>query len=145
MTLDNIIDDAYRSGGRWLKLTEVGDKLKGALLDVEKRDKRDLDGNIVLGKKTGTPRTEWVLTIQTDDVDTDDDGVRKFSANENAQRAIKEAIKRAGIKSSDALQNAQFALQLVSAAPDKFSQAGYTAQIKAAEPAKKVDLDDLFD
>jgi hypothetical protein len=144
MTFDNIIDTAYRSGGRWLKLTEVGDKITGDLLDIEEREKRDLDGNIVLGKKSGTPRTEWVVTIQTDDVNVDDDGVRKFSANESAQKAIKEAIKRAGIKSSDALNNAKFAIQLVAAAPDKFSQGGYTAQIKP-NTTKPISIDDLFD
>ena len=47
MSFNDIIDDAYRSGGKWVKLAAVGDRVKGTLVNIDKRDKRDLDGNIV--------------------------------------------------------------------------------------------------
>jgi hypothetical protein len=145
MSFDSIIDDAYATGRKWLKLETTGDKITGTLNDVEKRNKTDLDGNIVLGKKTGAPRTEWVLTLTIDErLDADDDGVRKLSCNESAQSAIKEAIKRAGIKDAATLVGAQFAIQRVAEPESKFSQASYAAQLKPATPKPSVDLDDLF-
>lgn len=145
MALDDIINDALSSGGKWLKMGKVGDKIVGDIVDIDKRDKRDLEGNVVLGKKSGEPRKEWVVTIKTDErEDGDDDGVRKFSANESMQRALKEAIKRAGFTSGNQLEGAKLAIQMTREPEDRFSQADYAAQVKAGERKPVADLDDLF-
>lgn len=146
MPFEQFKQAAEARGGRWVKLIDVGDVFKGELIDIEVRDKRDMDGNTVLSKKTGQPRQEYKVTFrlpagQRDDAD--DDGIRHFAANESAQRAIDEAYKKNGKGVN--LEGAQIAVQLVEAAADKFSQAGYTAQIKPAAKKVAAALDDLFD
>lgn len=146
MAFDDFKKAADSRGGTWVKLTEVGDSFVGELVDIEVRDRRDMDGNPVLGKKSGQVRKEYkvVFRVPTSQrEDADDDGIRNFAANESAQRAIDEAYKACGKDAQ--LDGARIAVQLVEAAADKFSQAGYTAQIKPAEKKVAAALSDLFD
>lgn len=146
MAFEKFKEAAEARGGKWAKLNEVGDTLVGELIDIEPREKRDMDGNVVLSKKSGAPRTEYKVTFRIaldQREDADDDGVRHFAANESAQRAIDEAYKACG-KGAD-LAGAKIAIQLIEAPADKFSQAGYTAQIKPQAKKPAAALDDLFD
>ena len=89
MTINDLNDDlAKPRGGKWVKLTEVGDKVTGVILDAEMVNRTDPEGNVVLNKKSGKPRRIARLRLQTDD-DSDDDGVRIFDANESAQDALR--------------------------------------------------------
>lgn len=137
MSLDALNSEITKPrGGKWVKLTEVGDKIVGTLIDAEIVERRDLDGNVVLGKKSGKPRTIARLRIQTGDCDdADDDGVRIFDGNESVKDALREI---APLEIGSLI-----AIQVTEAAPDKFSQATYKATSKPAP--KKVDLDDPFD
>lgn len=142
MALSDFYDDAANRGGRWTKLKEAGDKVIGTLLDLDVRDKRDLEGAVVLGKKSGKPRKEYVLTFEVDDRDgPDDDGVRKLSLNESGQTAFVAAYKAAG---GGDIAGARFAVQVTAEAPDKFSQASYACTIRkgAAKPVT-VPIDEL--
>ena len=99
MSFDQINDRIQTMGGRWAKLTHTGDKLVGTLLEADETERTDPDGDVVRSKKTGEPRKVWNLTLQTDErADSDDDGVRKFSANESCQGAIGKAVKEQGVR-----------------------------------------------
>jgi hypothetical protein len=77
--------------GEWVKLNrkEHG-AIEGRVLSFEQRP-MTFEGAPVLNRKTGAPRTEWVLAVQTDGGDT-----IKFSLKEAGQRAISDAIKASG-------------------------------------------------
>lgn len=134
MSIDELNAEITRPrGGRWVKLTDVGDKIVGTLIDAEMTERRDLDGQVVLGKKSGKPRKIARLRIQTDErIDADDDGLRIFDGNEAAQSALREI---APLEIGSLI-----AIQVTQAAPDKWSQATYKATAKPAP--KKVSLDD---
>jgi hypothetical protein len=124
------------TGGKWVKLTDVGDKVVGTLLDAEILPRTDPDGNVVLGKKSGKPRKIARLRIQTDQRDdADDDGVRVFDANEAGQSALREI---APLEIGSLI-----AIQVTAAAPDKWSQATYKATSKPAP--KTVDIPTVDD
>lgn len=97
--LDQLNQAAESLGGKWLKLNrkEHG-VIEGTLVDFEIRPKT-FEGAPVLSRKTGDQRNEWVLTLRVDDRDdADDDGLRKLSLNESAQRALAAAIKESKAK-----------------------------------------------
>jgi hypothetical protein len=129
MSLDELNAElAKPRGGKWAKLSEVGDRLVGTILDGETVNRTDPEGNVVLGKKSGKPRRVYRLRLQTDlRDDPEDDGVRIFDANESAQDALRACAP---------LQiGAQLAIAIVGAPADKWSQATYKAQQKTvAEP-----------
>jgi hypothetical protein len=77
--------------GEWVKLNrkEHG-TIEGRVVNFEQRP-MTFEGAPVLNRKTGAPRTEWVLAVQTDGGDT-----IKFSLKEAGQRAISDAIKASG-------------------------------------------------
>jgi hypothetical protein len=77
--------------GEWVKLNrkEHG-TIEGRVVSFEQRP-MTFEGAPVLNRKTGAPRTEWVLAVQTDGGDT-----IKFSLKEAGQRAISEAIRASG-------------------------------------------------
>lgn len=131
------------TGGRWIKLKTTTDvPVEGTVLAVEKRDKTDPQGNVVYKKGTQTPRIEYVFTLQTGENDgADDDGIRKFSANESMAAAIRAAETAAGAK----LAEGGLLKVGVKADPvDQWSQATYVARYTPPAPAAAVaDLDDF--
>lgn len=144
MTLADFYEDVAKPrGGKWIRLAEVGDKVVGTIIDIEVRDRRTPDGEVVANKKTGKPRKEYVVTLEIDDrEDDEDDGIRKVSCNESAQDAVRDAFNKAG---GGDISGARFALQLVGAAPDKFSQAKYACSIKkSAKPVTVPSIDELI-
>lgn len=150
MSLNDIINEAQTTGGKFVKLAQVNDRLVGELVNIDKRPRKDPQGNVVFRRGTTDPRIEWIVTVRVDaslHEGADDDGLRKFNANENGQYAIKEAIKRAGVKNAEQLVGAKFALAMTEEAPSSMEQAKYTAQIKPAEPkpAAAAAMADLFD
>lgn len=99
--LDQLNEATERAGGRWVKLNrkEHG-VIEGELLDFEVRPKT-FEGKPVLSSKTGQQREDWVITFRVDEAqraDGDDDGLRKMSLNESAQRALTAAIKESKVK-----------------------------------------------
>jgi hypothetical protein len=128
MSLD---EAAARTGGRWAKLDAVGTEIVGTLIAIDTDKVRtDPDGNVVLSKKSGQPRKVYGLLIQTDNrEDGDDDGKRRYDANESAQYAIIDAFKewRKTNPTGD-VEGCQFWLKATEEAKDKFSQMGYKAK-----------------
>lgn len=125
--LDELNRDAS-GGGRWVKLNRVEHgTLKGIVVDVETREKM-YKGQVVLSHKTGKPRLSRVFTLITDlrDPDIDDDqGVRRFDANEGAYFAILDAIReaKATAEVGDTLE-----VKVTADPPTTASQAEYAAR-----------------
>lgn len=95
--LDEINRRLDSSGARWINLrTKTDPHLDGTIIDAEPREKT-FDGIPIMNRKTGQPRIEHVYTLQTAlKEDADDNGIRKWAANESAQRAIADAKRAAG-------------------------------------------------
>jgi len=139
MAFDDFYSDAQNRGGTWVKVKEAGEKVVGTIVDIEIRDRRDMEGVVVVGKKSGKPRKEYVVTFEVDDRDNDDDdGTRKMSLNESGQTAFIAAYKAAG---GGDIAGARFAFQCTATAPDKFSQASYACSIKKG--AKRVTVPNI--
>lgn len=140
MSIDALNEAVASSGGTWVKLRTISDGvIAGKILDFEKRDRTDPDGNVVYKKGTQTPRTEWVFTLEVDQSErdgTEDDGVRKLPCNESMQRAISEAIKAAG---KPAEVGGTLKVKVAADPEDTFSQADYKAEY--SPPAKVIPVD----
>lgn len=144
MSLDTLNDAVNSMGGSWYKLFDKDEHpaIEGQILDFTERDRTDPDGNVVFKKGTTTPRKEWVFTLQTELRDADnaeDDGIRKLSLNESAQRAVAKAIKDSGQK---AAVGGTLKLGVKTNAPDKFSQAEYQAKYTPGVAVIDVPIDD---
>lgn len=138
--LDQLNDEIASFGGEWVKLNrkEHG-ALEGEIVDVEVRDK-SFEGQVVLSRKSGLPRKEWVVTLRIAEGERDgddDDGIRKISLNESGQRAF-----AAAVKASKAKVEAGGTLKIAvreDPATDR-EQADYIARY--TPPAKTIDLPD---
>jgi len=119
--MSNDINTAAQAiGGDWTKLTrkEHG-TIEGRVISFEQRP-MTFEGAPVLNRKTGAPRTEWVLAVQTDSGDT-----VRFSLKEAGQRAISEAIRASGqpAKNGDRLK-----IAVTEDPPDDRAQPTYQAR-----------------
>lgn len=142
MALDQFYADAQSRGGVWVKVKDTGDKVVGTIVDIDIRDRRDMEGNVVLAKKSGKPRKEYVVTFEADERDgADDGGIRKLSLNESGQAAFVSAYKASG---GGDIAGARFAFQCTASAPDKFSQATYACSIKKGAKPVTVPVDELI-
>lgn len=138
MSIDALNEAVASAGGTYVKLVSADDPpVEGTIVEFDKRERRTPKGEIVMSKKTGKPRIEWVFTLQTDLRTTDDDeGVRKLSCNESMQFAISDAIREAG---KPAEIGGTLKVGFVSR-DDEYSQATYRA--KYTPPANTIDLPD---
>jgi len=119
--LDQLNEAAEAAGAGWIKLFEKEHgTIDGEVLDFEIRDRRDPDGNIVIGKKSGVARKVWTFTLRIDG----EEEPKRFDANEAAQSAIAKALKDCGQK---AKKGDRLKIRVTEDAPDKFSQATYKA------------------
>lgn len=146
-----MLDDINRAidsfGGQWVNLRKKTDGvLDGLVVSVEERDKT-FEGAVVLSRKTQQPRREWVFVLKTERHETDeDDGVRKFAANESAQRAIAKAVKESGRKLE---VNGRLKVVVTTDPENDRDQAEYKAKYEAPAPiaatvSAAVEVDDLL-
>lgn len=133
MALDEVNQRLGSLGGRWVKLRVKTDGiLDGDIVDGEYRVKT-FEGAVVRNRKTGEERQELILTLQTDRHDEDgDDGLRKFAADESAQRAISEALREAGAKLA---AGGHLRIGVVTDPETTTAQAAYKARYTAPAPA----------
>lgn len=85
-----IDDDRPATGGTWVDLKEIGDKVKGEFLSESERQKT-FEGQVVTKRGTNTPRIEHVLRLQATPANADDDGIRLVTADEAAWNAVLQA------------------------------------------------------
>jgi hypothetical protein len=131
MSFDDVNREVQSAGGQWVKLTKKSHgMLKGKLVNAETRDQRDMNGDVLVGKKSGVTRTEWVLTL---DVDGE---VKKFSAKESAKTAIKAALDTAGVQSMAAGGFLQIVAveDSVQGKSQAVYKAKYTPPVKSEDP-----------
>lgn len=134
--MDDLNTAVAEVGGNWRNLrTKADGALEGKVIAFDKRHKT-FEGEVVLNRKTKEPRWEWVFTLE---VDGEADPV-KYSANESAQRAIADAIRKSGNKAAigDTLK-----IGVIEDPEDDRSQARYGAKWTKARQAIDVD-DDLL-
>ena len=145
MSLDQLNQDAASLGGSWLKLRNKADgTIEGTVVSYEKRERRTPEGDVVFKKGTTTPRYVWTFTLQLDDGDArlegpDDDGLRKFDANESAQRAIATAIKASG---KPAAEGDRLKIAVKDDPESDFSQPEYQAKWTPGAPPLAIDEDE---
>lgn len=141
MSLDAINEAVEAFGGQWVKLNrkEHG-TAEGTLVDIEVREKT-FEGELVLSRKSGEPRKEWVITYTVDEDQRDgaeDDGTRKLSANESLQRALKKAIKDSGSKAE---RGGTIKMKVTEDPEKETQQAEYVA--KYTPPVKTIEVEDF--
>lgn len=88
----------FMSGGGApiFKFERVGDKITGEVLSVEKRPETDLTTGAVKTWKDGSTRYQYVLTLQTDARDgEEDDGQRRIFCKNKSLQAIRQAVRDA--------------------------------------------------
>lgn len=139
--LDEINAAIETAGGKWTKLRHKTDPyIDGEILAVVQRGKT-FEGQPVLSRTSGQQRQEWLFTLQTTlRDDADDDGVRKFAANESAQRAIGEAVKASGQKLAI---GGKLKLAVVADAPTDRDQPTFKAKYEPPA-ASAVSASDIF-
>lgn len=105
--------DELQGGGKSWSPEDVGDKVVGTIITVERRQQTSFDDNTPLTWSDGSPRMLTYVEIQTDErADDDDDGIRALYAKggnfdvgsgkgEAMEKAIVSAVKAAGEKSID--------------------------------------------
>lgn len=141
--LDELNEAAEQLGGRWVKINSKADGvLEGNIIAFEKREKF-FEGKPVYRRGSIIPRYEWVFTLKVDGRDDeDDDGVRKFSANESCQRAIAAAIRESGQKAEE---GGRLKIGVTEDPPSDRAQAVYRAKYTPPEPKPAtLDADEVF-
>jgi hypothetical protein len=125
MSFDDVNQAIRSGGGSFAKLSVQGQVLEGNLLDCKVQEKI-FEGKKVPNATTGQPRIEWLFSIETAD------GIKKFSAMEGAQSAVRTAMAEAGVEkmemngririelTQEYKRNVQFAEYKVTYTPPKF-------------------------
>ena len=145
-------------GGKSWSPQNVGDKITGKIVSVERKQQTSMDDGSLLTWDDGSPRMMTVVGIQTDlRDDDDDDGVRSlwlkggknFEAAEgkghSGEVALAEAAKKAGSSSVDEGANLTFAMTGVAKAKTRGYQGAKLYTAKYEPPRQTVATDDLFD
>jgi hypothetical protein len=87
------------SGGAAVKFDNVGDTVVGHVVDAQPRQDVDFRTKLPSTWEDGRPKMILVVTLQTDEQDSDeDDGMRKVYARGAMLQAINAAVRRAGVR-----------------------------------------------
>jgi hypothetical protein len=104
---DDVNAFLFAEGGKSFKFAKIGDTVKGTVVKAEVRQQTNLDVQL-LTRDDGSPRKQLVVTLQTNEHDSDDDdGVRMIYAKggnfevakgegTSMRNAIADAVKDAG-------------------------------------------------
>lgn len=91
---DDALDFLIGQAGAPAKFAEIGAVVSGKVVRYEKRQSRDMDGNLKVWDD-GEPVWEIVITLETDDRDPDvedDDGVRRLFVRGQMLKAVRDAL-----------------------------------------------------
>jgi hypothetical protein len=126
------------------KFPAIGTTYKGRLLEVDKQQQTDFDTGALLTWDDGTPRWQYVFTIQTDERSDDpaDDGKRRIFAKGQMLTAIKGALRDAGVRPGDVIEGGTLTVRYAEdgeakprKAPPKIYKAKFEAGPRAVAPA----------
>lgn len=86
-------------GAKSAKFDEEGDKVVGTILDMQVKQQTDIKDGTPLVWPDGNPKMQLVVTLQTDARDDDDDdGQRTLYVKGQMQRAVQDAVRKAGAR-----------------------------------------------
>jgi len=155
MDTNEINDFLFAGGAKAFQFTKIGDKCAGVVETADVRQQTSMEGE-KLEWSDGSPRMQLVLTLKTDNHDTDDDdGMRTLYAKGgnfdiaegsgmSMRNAIADAVKQSGAKTLDAGDHLTVALSGYGVAKRGYQAPKlYMARFKKAETS--VDVNDLFD
>lgn len=157
--MSNDIDQFLEGGGgKSAKFENLGDMVKGTVLDCSIQQQRGLDDGKLLTWDNGEPRMQLVIRLQTDQRDPeldDDDGVRtlyakggNYEVNSGQGQAMKKAIADA-VKQSKAKLREGGILKVAYTGEGKKTNRAYAAPklytAKYEGAVASVDTADLFD
>lgn len=87
------------SGGRSAKFENVGDTVVGYIQHTEVRQQTDIKTGAVKTWDNGDPMMQLVVTLETEARDDDDDdGVRSIYVKGQMQKAVADAVRKAGAR-----------------------------------------------
>ena len=87
------------AGGRSAQFKSHGDQVFGTVMSAEMRQQVDLDTNQLAFWDDGNPKMQLVVTLLTEQhEDDDDDGLRKVYIKGQMQKAVADAVRKAGVK-----------------------------------------------
>lgn len=99
MTTQAIDADAFLmgSGGRSASFKDHGDQVWGVVMSAEVRQQTDFTSGDLLFWDDGKPRMQLVVTLLTEErEDDDDDGLRRVYIKGQMQKAVADAVRKAG-------------------------------------------------
>ena len=87
------------AGGRSATFPDVGTEYDGFVVSYEMRQQTAFQTNKLLFWDDGSPRMQLVVTIHTGlREDDDDDGIRTLYVKGNMQKAVRDAVAKAGAR-----------------------------------------------
>jgi hypothetical protein len=87
------------AGGRSATFPDIGTEYDGYIVSYEMRQQTDFKSGQPLLWNDGNPRMQLVVTIHTNlQEDADDDGMRTLYIKGNMQKAVKDAVAKAGAR-----------------------------------------------
>lgn len=90
---------AQGGGAKSAKFDNEGDKVVGTILDMQVKQQTDIKTGELATWPDGNPKMQLVVTIQTDARDDeDDDGQRTVYVKGQMQRAVQDAVRKAGAR-----------------------------------------------
>jgi hypothetical protein len=90
-------DDFMGGGGKNFPFDNIGDMVTGTIISVAKRQQTDLTTGEPKTWPNGEPRYMFNIQLQTSIRDDEfDDGVRSINVKWQSQKAVQEAVRRAG-------------------------------------------------
>ncbi len=97
--VNDLIDSSKGSGVPIFKFANVGDGVRGVLLDASTQDQTKPGGEVVIDDRTGKPKRVVILTLQTHERDPeieDDEGKRRVFLQGKGFYALVTALSEAG-------------------------------------------------
>lgn len=92
-------DDFMGGGGKNFPFDNIGDQVTGTIISVTKRQQTDLTTGEPKTWPNGEPRYMYNIQLQTSlREDEYDDGVRSINVKWQSQKAVQDAVRRAGGK-----------------------------------------------
>ena len=149
------VENFLNSGGKAAKFEEIGDRVAGKITDARVVDQTDMESGEVLTWKDGSPRKQLVVSIQTEDVSDDDDGIRNVYAKggnyevadgkgTSMKSAIAEAVKAAGVKTLETGGKLQIAFTGLGKKTNRAYSAPKLYTARYEPPKQTVSEDELF-
>lgn len=146
------------SGSKSWSPQEIGDKIAGTILAINRKSQTDFTTGEPLTWSDGSPRLQTVIELQTDErADEDDDGIRTLwlkggknfepqtGSGTSGEVALAAAAKEAGVKSIDEGGVLKFAFTGIAKPTTRGYQGAKLYQAHYTPPVQSVATDDLWD